>query len=400
MADLELAERPAASTGNWVHGAIVDADAHVEPPYDMWKEYLPAHLRDLAPVLEEGNEHDWVLFEGRRSPLRQLNNTIGTRHTEFKMMVKRSELREVWRPDVRLGDMDADGIDQAVIFGGGPLPTFNNELYMASYTAYQDWLADWCMADRRRLEPVGYVPMRDIDETVGHVQRLAKKGFKVINLPAFPMNPDGWSTSAEAGKLNMGQLAAVAGDPKSRLQYWQPEFDRLWAAIQDADMAITMHLGGRVPRFGDKQHFLPDMPMSKLAMTEPIAILIFANVFARFPKLRLGVIESGVGWMPWFTEYVTRTWEKQRYWTESPLTESPAFFMDRNVYGSFIQDRTGFLSYDLPGGRNIMWSSDYPHSETTFPHSREVIARDAAGCRPEVIADVIRETAKRFFRLD
>jgi len=155
-----------------------------------------------------------------------------------------------------------------------------------------------------------------------------------------------------------------------------------------------------VPRFGDKLHFLADMPMSKLAMAEPIAIFLFANIFHRFPRLRLGVIESGVGWMAWFTEYVTRTWEKQRYWTESPLTESPAFYMDRNVYGSFIQDRTGFLNYDLPGGRNVMWSSDYPHSETTFPNSRAVIERDVAGCRPEVIAAVIRETAKRFFRLD
>jgi len=269
---------------------------------------------------------------------------------------------------------------------------------MASYVAYQDWLMDWCMVDRRRLEPVAYVPMRDIDETVGHVQRLAKKGYKVINLPAFPQNPEGWKTSAMDG-AKAGQFAALTGDPKSPLQYHQPEFDRLWAAIQDADLAITMHLGARVPRFGDKLHFLPDMPMSKLGMAEPIAIFIFNAIFQRFPKLRLGVIESGVGWMAWFTEYVTRTWEKQRFWTESPLTETPAFYMDQNVYGSFIQDRTGFVSYDLPGGKNIMWSSDYPHSETTFPNSRSILRRDMAGCRDDVIANVIRETAKTFFRL-
>jgi len=399
MPDLDLAERPGVQKDDWIHGAVVDADAHVEPPYEMWKEYLPAHLVEHAPRLIEGNEHDWIEFEGRRTPLRQLNNTAGTDKQDFKMLVKRSDLREVWRPDVRLADMDLDGIDQAVIFGGGPLATCNNELYMASYVAYQNWVMDWCMADRRRLEPVGYVPMRDIDETIGHVQRLAKLGYKVINLPAFPQNPEGWKTSAMDG-AKAGQFSALTGDLKSPLQYAQPEFDRLWAVIQDADMAITMHLGARVPRFGDKQHFLSDMPMSKLGMAEPIAIFIFNAIFQRFPKLRLGVIESGVGWMPWFTEYVTRTWEKQRYWVESPLTESPAFYMDQNVYGSFIQDRTGFLSFDQPGGRNIMWSSDYPHSESMFPHSRETILRDSAGCRADVVAAVIRDTSRRFFRLD
>jgi len=128
MTDLDLAERAAVTDDTWVHGAIVDADAHVEPPYDMWKQYLPAHLREFAPVLVEGNEHDWVEFEGKRRPLSQLNNTVGTDHRDFKMLVKRSELRPVWQPEVRLGDMDADNIDQAVIFGGGPLGTFNNEL--------------------------------------------------------------------------------------------------------------------------------------------------------------------------------------------------------------------------------------------------------------------------------
>ena len=70
----------------------------------------------------------------------------------------------------------------------GPLGSFDNELYIASYEAYQNWVLDFCSAAPDRLFPVGYVPMRDIDETVEHVRRLAKKGFRAINLPAFPQN--------------------------------------------------------------------------------------------------------------------------------------------------------------------------------------------------------------------
>lgn len=384
----------------WSLGRIVDADAHIEPPYDMWREYLPAALRDLAPYLEEGDEHDFVVFEGSKRPLSQLNNTAGRGFKDYKMLVKRSEMRPVWLPEVRLGDMDADGIDTAVMFGGGPLGTFNNDLYVASYEAYNRWVSDYARVAPDRLLPVGYVPMRDIDETCRHLHMLAGLGFKAVNLPAFPQNPDGWSTSAAVSGMKAGQIAALTGDPRGPLQYWQPEFDKLWATICDLDLAITMHLGGRTPRFGDAQHFLPDMPMSKMAMAEPIAILLFNAVFQRFPKLRLGTIESGVGWMAWFTEYCTRTWERQRFWTKSPLTESPAFYMEQNVWGSFIQDKVGIACRNLPGGRNIMWTSDYPHSETTFPHSRAIILRDCEGVPETEVQDIICNNARRFFRLD
>lgn len=383
----------------WTLGPIVDADAHIEPPFDMWRDYLPAHLAPLAPVLEEGDEFDMVVFEGSKRPLRQLNNTAGRGVKDFKVNVKFSELRPVWKPELRLADMDADGIDAAVMFGGGPLGTFNNELYLASYEAYNRWVSDYCKAAPDRLHGIGYVPMRDIDETISHLHMLAKLGFKAVNLPAFPQNPDGWSTSANVAGMKAGQVSALTGDPRGPLQYYQPEFDRLWAVIQDLDLAITMHLGGRVPRFGDAQHFLPDMPMSKTAMAEPIGIFIFNAIFQRFPGLRLGLIESGVGWMAWYTEYCTRTWERQRFWTKSPLTESPAFYMDRNVWGSFIQDRIGIALRHEPGGRNIMWSSDYPHSETTFPHSRAIILRDCAGVPDADVKDIICNKARAFYRI-
>jgi predicted TIM-barrel fold metal-dependent hydrolase len=132
-------------------------------------------------------------------------------------------------------------------------------------------------------------------------------------------------------------------------------------------------------------------------MIEPISIFFFNGIFQRFPKLRLVQVESGVGWMAWVAEYMDRTWEKQRYWTESPLTEKPSFFMDRNVYASFINDRVGILNRDLPGGKNIMWSSDYPHSETTFPHSHDVIARDFEGIPEADIAEIVCERARRIY---
>ena len=386
-----LKERPATRR------RVVDADAHMDPPYEMWAEYLPAHLREFAPRIEAGEEHDWMVFEGKKRPIMMISNQAGRTGQNFKMVGRRSDMRPVWLPETRLADMDQDGIDAAVLFGGGPLPTEKLELYLASFEAYNRWLWDFCAADRRRLVPVAYVPMREVDETIRFVKDVAKMGFRSVNIPAFPMAKDAVSSSIEVRALNRAQSAALTGDPGGGRSYADPEFDPLWATIQDLDMTVTMHLGGRVPRFGDKKHFLADMPMSKTAMIEPIGIFIFNAIFQKYPGLRLVQVESGAGWMAWVAEYMDRTWEKQRYWTESPLTEKPSFYMDRQVYASFINDRTAILARELPGGHNIMWSSDYPHSETTFPVSHDVIARDFVGIPEADICEIVCERARRVY---
>jgi len=384
----------------WTLGPIFDADAHIDPPHDMWKDYLPERFKDRAPYIEHGDDCDYIVFEGNRRPFMMINNQAGRTGQDFKMKGRLAEQRKVWDPETRLADMDADGMTKALCFGGGPLGSFDNELYIESYSAYSRWVKDWCATAPDRLFPVGYVPMRDVDETVEHVNRLAREGFKAINLPAFPQNPDAWKTSSGIKNLKDGQVSALTGDPKGALQYSDPQFDNLWKAICDNGQVITFHLGGRVPRFGQAEFFLPDMPMSKLAMAEPIGIFIFNCIFDRFPDLKIGSMESGVGWFAWYTEYITRTWEKQRFWTKSPLKNSPEYYMDRNVYGSFIQDRTGIVSRNLPGGRNIMWSSDYPHSETTFPRSREIILRDFEGVPEADIKDIIYNNAAKLLGVD
>lgn len=95
-----------------------------------------------------------------------------------------------------------------------------------------------------------------------------------------------------------------------------------------------------------------------------------------------------------------RTWEKQRFWVESGLTEPPSYYMDQNVYGSFIQDREGILNYGRPDSKNIMWSSDYPHSETTLPNSRKIIARDFKGAPTADVEAMPRDIARKLYRLD
>jgi predicted TIM-barrel fold metal-dependent hydrolase len=374
---------------------IVDADAHVNPPPTFWADYLPKHLQPLAPRLEAGEDADYIVFEGTRKKLNLINAQAGRAHKDYKMSGKLSDTRQGgWMPGARLADMDTDGIDVAVLFGGGPLGTRNDELFMASFQSYNRWLADFCAYAPDRFCGVAYVPMREVDETVRLMREAAAMGFTAVNIPAFPQKLGPIDVSSPFA----AQGLALTGDPTGERSYDNPEFDPIWQAATELALAISIHLGARIPRFTQPDKLLMDLPMSKVAMIEPIATLIYGAVFQRFPKLRFATVESGVGWMAWLAGYMDATWKKQRFWTNSPLTEPPSFYMDQNVYGSFIDEVAGLRVLDLPGGRNIMWSSDYPHSETTFPESMAVIERIFQGVAEEDKRMIIGERARQVFR--
>ena len=377
---------------------LVDADAHIDPPHTFWADYLPAHLKALAPTIEEGDECDFVVFEGRKRPLVMLANQAGRAGKDFKIMGKLADLHDSTSPDKRLAVMDEDGVDVEVLFGGGPLGTMNSELYIESYRSYNRWLADFCNYDKKRLSGVAYLPLRDVQETITMLREAVALGFRAVNIPAFPQNADGFSSAGTVGAAS-AQGAALTGDPGSTRYYWQPEFEPLWAEIQELDVTVTFHLGGRSARFGQKEHFLSDLVMTKVAMAEPLAMAIYGSLFDRFPKMRWAIIESGVGWMPWMAEYMDRTWEKQRFWTESKLINPPSYYMDNNIYGSFINDRMGYLNCKLPGGKNVMWSSDFPHSETTYPNSLSAIARDSVGVAEDDIRWIVGGCASKLFQI-
>ena len=373
---------------------IVDADAHVNPSHDMWADYLPEAYRDQAPRVEHGEDCDYIVFEGRRRKVNLISAQAGRTGKDFKMEGRVADARAGgWMPRARLDDMNQDGIDTAVMFGGGPLGTGNVELYRASFGAYNRWLADFCAYAPDRFVGVGYVPMENVDDAIAMMKDCVARGLKAINIPAFPM---GKLASLNGGDM---QTKALTGDVNGDRSYADAEFDPFWKAACDLGVPITIHLGGRAVRFTEPKFFLSDLLMSKFGMGEPIAIMIYGGVFQRFPDLKLVSVESGVGWFAFAANYMDETWHKQRYWVNSVLEKEPSYFMDRNIYGSFIHDRAGILMRDLPGAGNIMWSSDYPHSETTFPHSMAKIEELFAGVPAEDRRMIVGERAKILYNL-
>jgi len=375
---------------------LIDADAHVNPAPAFWDDYLPAKFAGRGPKWEPGgpdDKHDWLVFEGNRKPLNLLSAVSG-QGKQFRPTGKLEQLRAGnWEPAARLADMDQDGVSTAVMYGGGPLGTADNDLYIASFEAYNRWLADFCSYDPKRLAGIAYLPMQDVEQSVAMAKDAASRGLKGVNIPAFPQSKDGQRMGGFGA-----QALALTGDPDGPRQYDTAEFDPLWKTCVDHDLAVTIHLGARIARPGQLR-FLPNMVMSKLCMAEPIAILIFGGVFDRFPTLRFGAIESGSGWIAFVAEYMDNIYDNQHHWLNLELAMKPSEYIERNVYSSFIRDRVGIGHRHLPGSRNMMWSTDYPHSETTWPDSRKVIDWQFAGLNDEQMRPFLYDNARRFYRL-
>jgi len=111
-----------------------------------------------------------------------------------------------------------------------------------------------------------------------------------------------------------------------------------------------------------------------MSICEVVSTLVFTGVLERHPKLQFVLVECGIGWIPYFVERMDQTFEKHRFWTKSVITEKPSSYWYRQGHATFIRDLAGVAARHRAGLRNIMWSTDYPHSDSTWPHSRAALA--------------------------
>ena len=347
---------------------LVSADGHVNPLPTFWKEYLPKRFQDSAPRLEQTGDGDFVVFEGKRTPFLIIGSLAGTDVKDYKVTGTVKETRPGgWEPRERLKDLAIDNVDAEVLYGGGPLSASDPEMHLASYRAYNTWLSDFCSQAPDQLLGMAYIPIGNVEKAIDELRFAAGRGLRGVVIPAYP--PDEGAT--EGG-------AIMPGDPNSERSYGDPEFEPFWQAAVELNMPLNVHLGAR--RADLRPHrFLPAMTGSKLALGEVVAVFVFSGILQRHPGLKFVSVESGVGWFAFCAEYMDHVWDRHRYWTDSPLKERPSFYMDRQVYGTFLDDKVGVQLRNVAGAHNIMWSSDYPHSETTWPNSWKMIEEHFVG---------------------
>ena len=331
---------------------LISSDSHVSIPETAWQEYLDPEFRDRAPYIESTDDGDFRVFEGKRSPLQSIGNLAGKKPEDFSLTVRRlDDMRAgAWDPAERLKDMDVDGLDAEVLYFGGPLVTEDTPLRLSSVRGYNRWLADFCSHAPRRLLGMAALPIDTPELAIAELRHAERLGFAGATIPLFP--PDG--------------------------DYGEARWNPLWEAFIESGFPVGLHIGGRRPGtpvkglFDSAPQFIAGLVMSKLTMAESLSELVYGLVMQRYPDLRFISVEAQIGWISLVQYYMDHVWEKHRYWTKSELKEPPSLYVKRQVFATFMEDPIGLRERHHIGIDNIMWASDYPHSETTWPNSKSL----------------------------
>jgi predicted TIM-barrel fold metal-dependent hydrolase len=394
---------------------IISVDDHVVEPPDLWQSRLPAKFRDRGPRIErkkirfggdakggqgmlgfvEAEDGDWCdiwYYDDLVSPFMMLSAAVGFEEVGFNVTTFDEIRKGAWDQAARLEDMDANHTDAAICFPN-TLPRFcgqafyereDKELALLCVKAYNDWMIDeWSAgAGQGRLIPLTIVPLWDAELAAEEIRRCAAKGSHAVT---FPENPH--------------PLGLPSIHDKDR--FWDPFF----VACEETDTVVCMHIGSssKMPSTSPDAPFIISSTLTFQNAMGSLCDYLFSGTLARFPRLTIAYSEGQVGWMPYILERADKLWEERSNNSFGTwLPEPPSSYIPGRVYGCIFDDRTGLRNRDVVGIDQICFETDYPHADSTFPHSKETLAKIAeeSELSQEELYKLARGNAIKAFKLE
>jgi predicted TIM-barrel fold metal-dependent hydrolase len=334
---------------------IYSCDDHLDlsaVPPDLWQLRLPSAQAERAPrVVARDRGRVWVCEDRTmgRSGMPP-NKDFVKRFSAIGRAGIDDDGYRAGKPELRLQDLDRDGVAASVIYGPLSLgfPIEDPALQDACYAAWNDWaVAEFNAFAPDRLCVLAFLPGHSPDAAATELERCAALGHRGAIISVFD--------------IDVGDRA----------------WDRLWGAAQDTGLPISFHIkGGTSPRLSyqigkwQSAAFATLLPMQ---LDEPLATMVFCGALERHPGLKLVLAESGVGWLPYFLTRMDLEWEALRDKLDYAPKTAPSELFRRQVLATFEEEPLAAQFIPLLGADSCMWASDYPHTDSTFPESQRAI---------------------------
>jgi len=372
----------------------ISADCHLDLPWlppDLFTSQAPRELKDRMPFVEETpNGRYWKTKAGINMGLHGGVGSVGApfvpgqnyrvdkmAETGLYEAGKAGEYRP-GDPHLRIKEMEKDGVDAEIIFGilGVASRVEDHEAANEMLRIYNDWLKDFCSYYPDRQIGLACLPYGDIDAAVKEVYRVAKLGLRGLELScSWDMNP-----------------------------MWHPCWEPLWKAVNDVQLPLHFHtfpalparerakLEGKVRRMA---HFTSTSGF-QMNLINIIAAIIGAGVLERYPNLRVGFGESGIGWLPYALDRMDFEYEDR---FRDLMKMKPSEYWRRQCKATFQFDRIGPKLIDEIGLETLMWGSDFPHPDGVWPESSRYIEEQFAGLSADQVHKITCENAAKFYGL-
>jgi predicted TIM-barrel fold metal-dependent hydrolase len=338
---------------------IISADSHFVEPPSMWSERLERKFRDRAPHTERktvnGRDGEYFVCENITPiPVAGFFGS-GKSAEELPEHSKRgfdAAPKSVWDPAERLKEQDRDGVSAEALYTSMGMLLFglnDGELRSACFHAFNDYAAEYCSYNPNRLLGLGTVELEDIPAGVAELQRCAKLGLRGV---------------------------LIWGAPPEDKPYGHHDYDPFWAAAQELGMPLSLHiLTGRRGSGVTFQNILRGYMSLPHTIQLSFAELVLGGVLERFPGLKFVSAENDISWLPHFCYRLDHAYDRLRHFEGVNLKLMPSEYMRRQVWATFQFEtkNVGFTAAEYSPDK-LMWSSDYPHTDSPWPNSREFIA--------------------------
>ncbi len=374
---------------------LVSVDDHICEPADMFENHVPARWLEQAPrvVEEAGGVQQWYYGNVRGRNL-GLNAVAGKPREFFNIDASRYDQMRPGCYDVheRVRDMSAGGQ-----LAGLNFPNFtgfsgqvlnqgpDRDLNLVMIQAYNDWHVDeWCGAYPERFIPCGILPLFDVELAAKELRRLAGKGCHAVT---FSENPEALA------------MASI------NTRYWDP----LYEAAVDCGTVLCLHVGSAsrssASMTSSDAPASVAMNLSPIMSTFSMVELIWADLWERFPSLRFSLTEGDIGWIPYFLWRAEHTYRRHGGWTQAAFPKGysgPSDVFLRHFLCCFISEDIGVRLLDKFNLDNICWESDFPHSDSNWPHAPEELSELFASNNvdPSVANKITHENAMRHYQFD
>ncbi|MBV1904510.1 MAG: amidohydrolase [Pseudomonadales bacterium] len=363
---------------------IISADGHVCEPANCYVDFIDPKYRDDAPriVKQDDGTEAFVVPGMRGSVGLGFIDGAGFGVKERLVRAKKMQFSDVregaYGGHARIPFMDQDGIAAEIIYasvGMGLCMHKDSDYKDACMKAYNRWLQAMCSEEPDRLFGLAQTGVLSVDSAIEDFKQAKEMGMVGMMMPGDPIHED----------------------------YDHPDYDALWECATDLDLPVAFHIltsrAGSInaPTRGHKMNgFLGIIR----AVQDVIGLMVYGGVFERHPKLKLVVAESDVGWIP---HYMTRMDHSAKLNAEDGiirgLSKLPSDYVKSNVWGTFQDDVTAYHSMYMMDYKHLLWASDFPHTDSTWPRSRQLIADQTAHLTEEQKQAIFRDNTAGLFNL-
>jgi uncharacterized protein len=362
---------------------IISADSHITEAPNTYIDYIDAKWREKAPRIQYIEKiGDAFVVDGFSRPVALgLVAAAGKPPEEIRITgVRFEELhRGGWDPDARMAEQERDGVAAEVIYPTVGMVLCNHpdfEYKKACFDAYNRWIAEYCGRHPERLLGCGQTAMRSPEEGMADLEAIRALGLRGVMMPGNPAVED----------------------------YDSPAYDAFWEKAVELGLPLSFHI--LTDRNYAFQHKVRGPAMNGFlsivrGCQDIMGTLVLSGVFERHPKLKIVCVEADAGWVPHYMYRMDHAYKRHRHWLPAgQLSKLPSEYFSENIYTTFQDDWVAFKVADMVNWRRLLWANDFPHSDSTWPWSQEMLAEHTRHLTPEQKRGILCDNVAELYRID